>query len=893
MLLVPPAALAQAEAWVDDCGLEPPGSVPRPPVPTKAFEGWVLPGDPAVVRRERQTPRIGFPGARLGNPGPLAGKTVYLSAGHGFTWTQALTPPSWRTQRGNTNAIVEDLVSTETLSQWLLPMLMNAGAQVVTVRESDVQTNLVIVDDGAPGYAESGAGFSDSTLPGWGTPPSPMLGNTLPFGLGKNRIVDAAATQTASASYTAALPADGWYNVYVSYTAFAGRVTDAHYVVKHRGGESHFRVNQRRHGGTWVLLGNFYFTRTQPAQVVVLNDSAVAGNLSLDAVRFGGGMGLTNRGGGVSGRPRFEESARYGTQYAGAPVAVFGPNGDDRTDDVGARSRFAAWVHEPGEDAIYVAWHTNAFNGSAVGTDVYVYGPNPPDGNYQFTGVAGSDRLAQFVHQELINDIKSPSGWNQPAWYDRGIHSAYFGELNPTNNNEMPAILMEIAFHDAPSDAAHLKEPGFRYLAARAITQGIVRFFAEKDGVTPRFFPEPPTHLAAQAQPNGQVAVRWHAAPTDANGVRGSAATKYRVYSSPDGLAWDDGFEVLAAGYTTALAAGEARLFRVTAVNDGGESFPSEVVGARAPQPGGPQVLVVNAFDRLDASMAPTEGLAAYALGNVLRIFPGRMNDGTYAARHGEGWAFAQVGFDSATAQAVLAGDVQLAPYAAVDWMAGRGHAAGAAPTAAEQTALDGYVAGGGALVFSGTVWASGLNMSPAGQGFLANTLRAAFGAATGSAPITAQTGTFLDGLPGLSLDDGKQSSYLTGPSDVISPASGSATVASYAGGTSAGVLWNKKVLALGFPIETVVGKNARLELIARAAVELGLTTVVPPLPDGGEPDPDGGTVTPEPIVLDSLGEQMLPVYGQVTGGCGCASGAGLFPAALLLLLLRRRQRGR
>ena len=31
-----------------------------------------------------------------------------------------------------------------------------------------------------------------------------------------------------------------------------------------------------------------------------------------------------------------------------------------RDDDVGARSRYAAWDHEDGEDAVYVAWHTNA-----------------------------------------------------------------------------------------------------------------------------------------------------------------------------------------------------------------------------------------------------------------------------------------------------------------------------------------------------------------------------------------------------------------------------------------------------------------------------------------------------------------------------------------------------
>ena len=50
-------------------------------------------------------------------------------------------------------------------------------------------------------------------------------------------------------------------------------------------------------------------------------------------------------------------------------------------------------------DAVYLAWHTNAFDGTAVGTDIYVYGPNPPDGTYQFTGVAGSDSVRSRLTQ--------------------------------------------------------------------------------------------------------------------------------------------------------------------------------------------------------------------------------------------------------------------------------------------------------------------------------------------------------------------------------------------------------------------------------------------------------------------------------------------------------------
>src|SRR5204862_2311537 len=63
-----------------DCGLEAPGIARRaPPVPRRAHE-LAAAGATPLVRRH--------PGGALG------GKTVYVSAGHGFAWTGT----AWRTQ---------------------------------------------------------------------------------------------------------------------------------------------------------------------------------------------------------------------------------------------------------------------------------------------------------------------------------------------------------------------------------------------------------------------------------------------------------------------------------------------------------------------------------------------------------------------------------------------------------------------------------------------------------------------------------------------------------------------------------------------------------------------------------------------------------------------------
>ncbi len=906
IFLVAGLLAAAPPSWAEGCGLEPPGSYVPSPVPAKPYEEQWHPDDPPIVRAERRsaartssTPTGSFKGQ-----GALAGKVIYLSAGHGFTWEAGLN--GWRTQRGNTNEIVEDLVSTESVHQYLVPMLLNAGAQVVTVRESDLNTGLVVVDDGAPGYVEAGAGFSDSTLPGWGAPANPMATGVNPFALSKNRLMDAAATANASATYTASFPADGYYNAYVSYSAFSARVTDAHYVVKHAGGDSHFRVNQRRHGGTWVLLGRFYFKAGSSAALVVPNDSKDTGNISLDAVRFGGGMGLIDRGGGVSGRPRFEESARYHTQYAGAPTSVYDFSGADANDDVSSRSRFAAWVHEPGEDAIYVSWHTNAFNASAVGTSIYVYGPNPPDGNYTFTGVPGSDKLAQFIRGEMVNDIRASTGWNRPVWQDRGVYSAYFGELNPSHNNEMPSVLLEVAFHDAAADAVHLKEPGFRYLVTRSIAQGIIKYYADKDGVAPRFPPEPPTHVAALNQPGLMAKVQWRAPAVDTQGVTGAVPTKYRVYQSADGLGWDDGVDSSSTSVTVPITAGQARYFRIASVNAGGESFASEVVGVRAPVPGGKTVLVVNAYDRLDAALGRRENLASYSLGQVLRILLPKLNDASYVARWGDAMgSVPQVGFDSATTLAVTSGDVALAPYAVIGWLAGRGHAAGAGPTAAEITALTAHAQAGKALFFTGGSALRSLAAgTPAAQTFLSAVLRQGMSAALNTQAAVNGAG-FLSGLPALSLDDGSGGAYDTATTDVVVPMGGAVSIASYGvAGTGAALAADKVQVTFGFPFETITSRSERLEVMSRV-LKYFEADVLGPIPDGGVvvlPDggvfgPDGGSGGDGGPVVDAgpppdIKLRVLPSdYDAVPKRCGCSAGEALFP--LLLLALVRLFRAR
>ncbi len=759
----------------------------------------------------------------------LAGKAVYISAGHGWYWSQYAT---WRTQRSVSQGLVEDFNNAEVINQYLIQYLRHAGADVWPTREHDMNTGEIIVARDSPDYSDQGDWLT-STRTGYG-------GVYYRYAL-----VSAAATATATWTFTPTQA--GRYAVYAWYLDGDNRTSDAHYLVYHAGGVSQVHINQKVHGATWRYIGTYPFAAGQRAQVTLTNQLATPGAqvVIADAIRIGGGLGSltgdTPPGSVTSGRPRWEEAARYWAKYQGAPPSVYDPVAGecsygltDWCDDVTARPRYAEWEKPADEDAVYISWHTNGYNGTARGTESYIY----------LTPTAGSDTLQAFVHSTLINDIRA--GWD-PTWIDRGAKRRDLGEVRLLST--MPGVLLEIAFHDHPDDANALKDPRFGQLTARAVYKGIVRYFAYRDGRPPVFLPEPPKALAARNLPSsdgtGALRLDWLPSPTDTIGLLGDAATAYRIYTSSDGLGWSHGLAVTGTAYTlTGLLPGQLVFARVTGVNAGGESFPTPVVGARVGWP--VPVLIVDGFGRIDRRGLIEQNDGSNA-GINQRMFLERINRFDYILQHG---AVISLPFDSAQRRALGTWPVTLTGYAIVDWMAGEEqtpvdplppNAPEIALSATEQAALQNYMAGGGSLFISGTEIGYDLVQKNRGPDFYSNVLRATYlGDDAGTYMATPVAGSLLDGLPVILFDDGTHGTFNADWPDYFTPIGGARPVLTYGDGHGppAALQYDSggcsRLVYFGFPFETIYDAALRQAVMNRVIAFLSQclspeTTIVSP----------------------------------------------------------------
>jgi len=755
----------------------------------------------AQASPESSDPVTSIPGPLPGTPngapltigdqpdGALSGKTVWLSAGHGWIWTGI----RWVTQRPNTHGIVEDFSNAEAVNYYLARYLWNAGADVRLVRERSHNEIEIIVDNdqGPPGYTETGQ-FSSSSSSGYEG--------------GSYRYALSAESESASATWRPDLPKAGFYPVWIWYRYNVNRAAEARYQIYHAGGKTEVIISQEVHGDTWRYLGEFYFEAGTAGYITLTNQSSDPGQAIIaDTVRFGGGMGSIDRGKGVSGKPRWEEAARYYAQYMGFPM-------DESINDVIVRPLYAEWEKSKGypqEEGVFISWHTNCCNKSGTLSFTHSFQPTP-----------GSIKLQSNVHSELVRVLRA--GWD-PDWQDQGQLKADFGEVRELST--MPGVLLEVAYHDTeqPGDADDLKEPRFRQMAARGVYQGIVKYFAEVDGLPPKIIPETPTHLTARNSASGRALLSWEA-PAE-GGVSSAEAAFYKVYRSGNGRGFDSGVTTNEPFYTVNdLLPGSLNFFRVTALNAGGESFPSKVVALRTPRSwSAVPFLIVDGFDRLDKDSMLREREDG-SLDSVYRMPLEQMDRSDYIVEHAQALHSCGYAFDSALNEALEDGSVEMADYAALDWFVGEDAQVDRSLSKVERASLQEYLDAGRNLLISGSELGWDLARPGGGEDedFYKQYLKSEFvGTDAGTYYFKGGPADLFSGLSG-DFDDSSHGFYDVDKPDRLAANGGSQAVLEYLWGIGddAALAYKDEfgLVYFGFPLETVIDSQVRSQLICQAA---------------------------------------------------------------------------
>jgi hypothetical protein len=833
----------------------------------------------------------------------LQARNIVVWPSHGWYYNDDLA--RWEWQRPRLFQAVEDLIPLSFVVPYLVPMLEHAGANVFLPRERDIQTQEVVVDNDNPSSDRQGAyredmpkhrrAFISGPTPGFarGTPPYPV--NLNPFRQGTWRKVSTDSVVSARVNWIPSIPEDGKYAVYVSYAASDSNADDAAYYVRHRGGVTAFRVNQQIGGGTWIYLGTFEFgagIHPDSGSVVLTNQSARKGKfVTADAVRFGGGMGNVKRNGTTSGRARYVEAARYYLQYAGIPdTLVYNLSGgkDDYRDDYFSRPEYVNYLMgvpagprknrmAPGLSIpvdLSLAFHTDAgitHNDTTVGT-LSIFSVEASDSSKFFPGgmsrMANRD-LADIVQTQIVQDLRIQA---DPAWTRRELRNAKYIEAS---NPNVPAMLLELLSHQNFLDMKYMLDPQFRFIVARAVYKGILRFLSTQYQTPYAVQPLPVSHMATTFNGNGSIVVTWK--PVADSLEPTARPDRYIVYTRLGDGGFDNGTPVNEPRYVLPKpSAGKIYSFRVTAVNDGGESFPSEVLSACHMARAKGSALLVNGFTRV-AGPAAVETPQFAGMMNVMDpgvpdqfelSFTGtqydfdvaslfRTNDSpghgaSHAGQEGNviagntfdfpfvhGKALRENGFSFASCSSSALMDSLADPsgYTVVDLILGQQkrtswpkHLADslygprfAAFPARLQTALSRYCAAKGHLFVSGAYVGTDLFLTSqpdtVGTTFASQVLRYIWDtdhAAVTGAVASSHAQFMANETFGFNVSGGKHSYNVVAP-DAIAPTGGSEQLLRYVENNfpaATGYRGIYGVVAFGFPFETIHGEETRAHVM-------------------------------------------------------------------------------
>ncbi len=563
-------------------------------------------------------------------PRGLEGRHLALWQSHGRYYKQE--PGRWLWQRPPLFCTTEDLFTQSIILPYLIPMLQNAGAVVFTPRERDVQRNEVIVDNDTrtPGsfYLETKSKQGKFSTPmgvkGFAYTRPVLQNGENPFEQGTIRMLTTERkAEKAFAQWVPYIPEKGYYAVYVSYKTMLNSVSDAKYLVYHEGGVTEFRVNQRIGSGTWVYLGTFSFDKGNhdTGMVILSNESSENGVVTADAVRFGGGMGNIARGGKLSGVPRYLEAARYYAQWAGMPSSIYAnqQGANDYNEDINTRSLMLNYlsggsVYNPDQQGRGVPFeasmglHSDAgykTNDGIVGS-LAIHTSNYNDGKL----AAGNSRwasrdLTDILLTQLQSDIRAT--FPSSAWQRRGIWDKNYSE---TRLPAPASVILEFLSHQNFADMMYGHDPVFKFTVARSIYKSFLRFITSQHGDDYKVQPLPVQQFAIRfGEKKRTVKLSW--TPVEDPNEPSARAEEYIVYTRIGTTGFDNGVLVRGNSHTVQLEKGLTYSFRVTAVNAGGESFPSETLSAYLAPSEKRKAIIVNGFDRLSGPAIVQQGDSA------------------------------------------------------------------------------------------------------------------------------------------------------------------------------------------------------------------------------------------------------------------------------------------
>ncbi len=578
----------------------------------------------------------------------LYNNNIALWDSHGWYYESKLD--RWEWQRARLFGTVEDMFTMSYVLPYLVPMLENSGANVFLPRERDWQLHEVIVDndrstrgselnipDGLS-VEQSGKGF--------------LLKDTLfsddnPFQMGTSLRLSSLKDNNKSIKYIPFFSEKGRYSVSIAYQSDSTSSSEVRYTVCHAGGTTDFLVNQKIGGGTWIYLGTFDFNLGKDPKIGMVTiscNSEKPGSISADAVKFGGGMGnvvrrpademilnkksLADKNMGneiiknnsqlfdykLSGKPRYLEAARYYLQNAGFPdTLTYNLNKDrnDYNDDYQSRGEWVNYLmgKPNGPDKqrnaaglkipidLAFAFHSDAGvtpNDSIIGT-LGIYSTMADSGLFPNgkSRMASRD-LADLIQTQLVDDIRQQFN---PQWTRRGLWDKQYSEAWRPN---VPTMLLELLSHQNIADMKYGLDPRFHFAVSRAIYKGILKFQSYQEKRRYVVQPLPVDHLAITKLGENSFKLSWSAV----NDLLEPSAKpdKYKVYKRIDDNGFDNG--VVVEDTTLILNLDQydqIYSYKVTAINNGGESFPGEILSVGQKNNSKGNILIVNGFNRICA----------------------------------------------------------------------------------------------------------------------------------------------------------------------------------------------------------------------------------------------------------------------------------------------------